>query len=860
MRKVLFFSLALAVLLLAVTLLGCGGGKSPTASSLKGNTYGSIDDALAELEALTPPEGVDPVLFQELKDAFRPMLEARGGKITSVPSTYAVTDLTAPDPQPDPPIITWSSDFFIADGDVSGAVSIADITPIAVYFGMQWTDDAGENYDPEAKKADYNRDGTVAISDLTPLAVTFGHDTADFVVEWSETEDFATVATLGDPVPWVGDEPLNENGFRVFTFTLDSAILSEFPVGAESVWLRVIPRDAEGTAGVPPEAGLEFNLGGVQPATITVTDILVEIGSSVNTDAAGDWEGTAFYQSPAAGGDTTGEIPANTETAINLYDIAYTYQGVPYDFGADPPPEITGEQWAEIWDALHASMTYSVVSNEDPVDPEAWDESDPQPETGYAGFVGPNDPGELYITATMTDNDYTPGAVAYEVNVVMAITEDVNAPEIQDYDPPEQPQNKTGIVTIRMDWGEDEVGDEVPADTDNGVALFAADGTFLRRFDPADPLETPDPPSTAGEYTLERMPAGMEFTTVIRVMVPAGLNQGDYIWRVAEMNDTFECRSSLKKPDKVYTIVGPEYFDMYTWPLGGANGSFSVNSAAQPYVYFFPEDPKIRRNPVGHPTPPPDDPPEFEPDDPIAFEDFIKGDEDTGQEFLIVYGSLTPIPPEPDSPMVYYRYGTEPAQTIGEADGQLPISYLQPHMIGAVVFGTLTEEGDITFSLFDKSGTLLGFVSHYATTMPQPRSAPIVDEECDFGVRPWGTGLDPLDFSDKSADLSVPDVVVFTAKNIWLRHDDNSSMDQSWRSTHVVWTLEGAGQIPDLKMRPHIVGLDTDDLVYLAVDIANPDWWSDITRDIDVGEYSITLLTPGAGSSLPYPDSLFVVP
>ena len=102
-------------------------------------------------------------------------------------------------------------------------------------------------------------------------------------------------------------------------------------------------------------------------------------------------------------------------------------------------------------------------------------------------------------------------------------------------------------------------------------------------------------------------------------------------------------------------------------------------------------------------------------------------------------------------------------------------------------------------------------------------------------------------------------MVVFTAKNVWLRHDDNSSMDQSWRGTHLIMELEGGGQIPDLEMRPHIVGLDTDDLVYLAVDIANPDWWSDITRDIDVGEYSISLLTPGAGTAF-YPDNLFVVP
>ncbi len=84
MRKVLSLSMgALAVLLLTVALLGCGGGKSaPTGTNLKSMPAGSnqsVDDVLAELEALEPPEGVDPALFDQLKEELGRQLASGGG-------------------------------------------------------------------------------------------------------------------------------------------------------------------------------------------------------------------------------------------------------------------------------------------------------------------------------------------------------------------------------------------------------------------------------------------------------------------------------------------------------------------------------------------------------------------------------------------------------------------------------------------------------------------------------------------------------------------------------------------------------------------------------------------------------------
>jgi hypothetical protein len=71
-------------------------------------------------------------------------------------------------------------------------------------------------------------------------------------------------------------------------------------------------------------------------------------------------------------------------------------------------------------DDLQNCMTYSAQSGETPPDPDAWHESASQPSDGYLGTVGPN-PGKLLVTAKMCDNDYTPGAQDYEVNVVLDV-------------------------------------------------------------------------------------------------------------------------------------------------------------------------------------------------------------------------------------------------------------------------------------------------------------------------------------------------------------------------------------------------------------------------------------------------------
>ncbi len=58
------------------------------------------------------------------------------------------------------------------DYDLSGTVSIADITPVAVYYGKDTTDGTEDDYE---RPVDGDGSGTVGIADITPLAINYGN-------------------------------------------------------------------------------------------------------------------------------------------------------------------------------------------------------------------------------------------------------------------------------------------------------------------------------------------------------------------------------------------------------------------------------------------------------------------------------------------------------------------------------------------------------------------------------------------------------------------------------------------------------------------------------------------------------------
>ncbi len=287
-----------------------------------------------------------------------------------------------------------------------------------------------------------------------------------------------------------------------------------------------------------------------------VTGIRISAANTANTDDSDETNiGTEYYVAPGGGGDTYGEVMSNELILMDIKDVYYIWKGNPYGPDDQLPTDMSHATYDDYISALRSYMSYSIFSTANPVDPEAWTTSAIQPPTGIEGQVGPNDdlvpPNQdaLFFLARMSDNDYTQGSVTFDVSIIMDITEDTSAPELFGFDPLGQPENQVQLVTIYMDWGSDEVGDELPIE----VALYNANTlTSHITFSPAANVETFSPPTNQGEYTFYRVSGNPNYTTIFQVLVPSGVSQDNYLWRISE----FGKRSSLKKPGDQYSITG----------------------------------------------------------------------------------------------------------------------------------------------------------------------------------------------------------------------------------------------------------------------------------------------------------------
>ena len=247
----------------------------------------SLDQALAELDALPTPEDVDASLFSELKEALREALVGRVGrgfipaeegtarlksrptqgiKIVSKPPTgeaNKVDDLEVTDLGDGTYTLTWHYRN-CGDYNQDGIVNIMDITPLAAHFN-EATDETNE-------WVDGNGDTAITILDVTPLAAGFFNTVDHYEVEASHL-DFG---------PWniVANAPLVEVTGERMRLTYD---LGSSP--AYTFW-RVVPVDAEGKRGEPsnvaslaieqPVEIIAVNpLGGVAGSEVTFVAIVI---------------------------------------------------------------------------------------------------------------------------------------------------------------------------------------------------------------------------------------------------------------------------------------------------------------------------------------------------------------------------------------------------------------------------------------------------------------------------------------------------------------------------------------------------------------------------------------------------------
>ncbi len=223
-RCLCMLSIALAVMLLLLS--ACGGFGIQLVTQYQtvpaGPSQSSPQETRADLDAQSVPDGVDPALYAQLKDAlFSELLKVQGGKNASQPPTgdlNLVADLELAVVETEYHLI-WSYRN-LGDYDQNGAVGISDITPIAIHYGeaVPEIDGQPDDYSIQAV-VDGSGNGTVDIADITPIAMNYGTTVDGYAVQTSGDE-----AQTWDDLPPVLVTAATGEGRKGFEVLLESPI------------------------------------------------------------------------------------------------------------------------------------------------------------------------------------------------------------------------------------------------------------------------------------------------------------------------------------------------------------------------------------------------------------------------------------------------------------------------------------------------------------------------------------------------------------------------------------------------------------------------------------------------------------
>jgi len=238
--------LSLIVSLFCVACSGSSSKFSPAADpSAAPATPHTRAEALAALDALPTPSGVDAELFAQLKSTLRTMLEAAPPeRFVSTPPVGVVNridDLTTGINDQGEEGIQWNYKN-VGDYDMNGEVNISDLTPVGMHFHKN---SSSPDWKSAARFADGDGNGEVNIADLTPIGANFFHQVSGYIIEGGAVPE-GPFSEL-DQVPFESGTPLL-TGIRMYHFV---------PAVQNPVY-RVVPVDVYGTPGEPSNPSVDF--------------------------------------------------------------------------------------------------------------------------------------------------------------------------------------------------------------------------------------------------------------------------------------------------------------------------------------------------------------------------------------------------------------------------------------------------------------------------------------------------------------------------------------------------------------------------------------------------------------------------
>lgn len=150
------------------------GQVSPVAPPVENEL--SREQELAKLEKLEAPEGVDLVLWNELKSALAALLPEKIVCTPPIGEGKTVTDLDFYRDEESAGWLAWSYQFE-GDYNVDGAVNVDDLSAIAEHYGEV----IGEE-NAWLASVDFSGDGVIDIADVTGIALNYGFELGGFTI------------------------------------------------------------------------------------------------------------------------------------------------------------------------------------------------------------------------------------------------------------------------------------------------------------------------------------------------------------------------------------------------------------------------------------------------------------------------------------------------------------------------------------------------------------------------------------------------------------------------------------------------------------------------------------------------------